>query len=351
MIDLRSDTLTTPTDAMRATMAAADVGDDVYGEDPTVNALEEHTAGLLDAEAAMFVASGTQSNLCAILAHCQRGDEYLVGQSAHTYRYEAGGAAVLGSIQPQPIDVGADGTIALADIERYIKPKPNMHHFANSKLLCLENTKDGAILPSHYVADAQALGRAHGLSLHLDGARLWNAAVGSGVTPAEIAAGFDTVSVCLSKGLGAPVGSVLVGRVDLIDEARRWRKMVGGGMRQAGILAAAGRHAIEHHLERLADDHANAARLAEGLGQIPGLKVVAQNTNMVFVERIDVDDAAQGLGEGDDFTAALAERGVRTAGGSTMRLVCHLGVSADDIDTVLGAFADAVAATSGSGRP
>ncbi len=344
MIDLRSDTLTKPTDEMRAIMAAAEVGDDVYGEDPTVNDLEAHVAALLDMEAAMFVASGTQSNLCAILAHCQRGDEYLVGQSAHTYRYEAGGAAVLGGIQPQPIEMGADGTMALTDIERYIKPKPNMNHFANSKLLCIENTKDGAILPADYVRDAQALGRANDLSLHLDGARLWNAAVGSGVAPAEIAAGFDTVSVCLSKGLGAPVGSVLVGRADLIDEARRWRKMLGGGLRQAGILAAAGRHAVDHHLERLADDHANAARLAEGLNALDGLKVTGQNTSMVFVERLDTGQAPTGLGESDAFSTALADHGVVVPGGTAMRLVCHLDVSTDDVETVIGAFGVALTA-------
>lgn len=344
MIDLRSDTLTTPTDAMRKVMADAEVGDDVYGEDPTVNDLEAHVADLLGKEAGMFVATGTQSNLCAILAHCQRGDEYLVGQSAHTYKYEAGGAAVLGGIQPQPIEVAADGTIALADIERYIKPKPNMHHFANSKLLCLENTKDGAILPADYVREAQALGRSHGLSLHLDGARLWNAAVGSGVAPSVIAEGFDTVSVCLSKGLGAPVGSVLVGRADLVDEARRWRKMLGGGMRQAGILAAAGRHAVDHHLERLADDHANAATLAERLAAIDGLRVVGQNTNMVFVERADDGGDAPGLGEGDAFSDALLAAGVKAPGGPTMRLVCHLGVSTDDLDTIVDAFGTALAA-------
>lgn len=344
MIDLRSDTLTKPTDEMRAVMAAAEVGDDVYGEDPTVNDLEAHVAGLLGMQSAMFVASGTQSNLCAILAHCQRGDEYLVGQSAHTYRYEAGGAAVLGGIQPQPIEMRADGTMALADIERYIKPKPNMNHFANSKLLCIENTKDGAILPADYVRDAQSLGRANDLSLHLDGARLWNAAVGSNVSPAAIAAGFDTVSVCLSKGLGAPVGSVLAGRADLVDEARRWRKMLGGGLRQAGILAAAGRYAVDHHLARLADDHANAARLAEGLADLDGLKVTGRNTSMVFVERLSDQEAAAGLGEADAFSQALAAEGVIAPGGTSMRLVCHLDVSSADVETVIGAFGRALAA-------
>ncbi len=344
MIDLRSDTLTKPTEAMRAAMVAADVGDDVYGEDPTVNELERHVADLLGMDAGMFVASGTQSNLCGILAHCQRGDEYLVGQSAHTFRYEAGGAAVLGGIQPQPIEMGPDGTMALEDIERYIKPKPNMYHFANSKLLCLENTKDGQILSPEYVRAAQELARAHDLSLHLDGARLWNAAVGSGASPAAIAEGFDTVSVCLSKGLGAPVGSVLVGRADLVAEARRWRKMLGGGMRQAGVIAAAGRHAVDHHLDRLADDHANAAALAAGLSTLTGLAVTAQHTNMVFVERLTADDPSAGLGEGDSFSAALEARGVRTIGGKVMRLVCHLDVAAEDVATVVDAFRGAVEA-------
>ena len=344
MIDLRSDTLTKPTDEMRAAMAAADVGDDVYGEDPTVNDLESRVAELLGMEAGMFVSSGTQSNLCGILAHCGRGDEYLVGQSAHTYRYEAGGAAVLGGIQPQPIENQPDGTIALADIERYIKPKPNMYHFANSRLLCLENTKDGQVLPADYVQAAQELARDHGLSLHLDGARLWNAAVATSVRPAEIARGFDTVSVCLSKGLGAPVGSVLVGRADLIEEGRRWRKMLGGGMRQAGIIAAAGRHAVEHHIGRLAEDHEHARLLAEGLAAVDGIKVAAQNTNMVFVDRPEPRTTVEGLWESDSFAETLSAHGVRVSGGAQIRLVCHLDISRDDIDTVISAFEAAVQA-------
>jgi threonine aldolase len=238
--------------------------------------------------------------------------------------------------------MGPDGTMALEDIERYIKTKPNMHHFANSKLLCLENTKDGQILPPAYVDAAQALARSRGLSLHLDGARLWNAAVGSGASPAAVAAGFDTVSVSLSKGLGAPVGSVLVGRSDLVAEARRWRKMLGGGMRQAGILAAAGRHAVDHHVERLADDHANAAALAEGLSTLDGLEVVAQHTNMVFVERLVDGDDATGLFEPDAFSAALEAAGVRTSGGKVLRLVCHLDVAASDVAVVVDAFRGAL---------
>lgn len=335
MIDFRSDTFTQPTEAMRAAMAQAPVGDDVYGEDPTVNQLEFEVAELLGKEAGLYLASGTQSNLCGILAHCQRGDEYLVGQNAHTYRYEAGGAAVLGSIQPQPIEMQPDGTIALEDIERSIKPKPNMHHFANSKLLCLENTKDGSILPADYVREAQALARSHGLGLHLDGARLWNAAVGSGVEPRVIADGFDTVSVCLSKGLGAPVGSVLVGSRDLIGEARRWRKMLGGGMRQAGVIAAAGLHAVRHHVDRLADDHEHAASLAAALGEIDGITIGAQNTNMTFMS-LDVPDVESVVGK-------LLAAGIKTPGTKDMRLICHLGIEAADVKTAVEAFRSALA--------
>ena len=335
-IDLRSDTLTKPTKAMREAMLSAPVGDDVYGEDPTVNELEEHVANLLGKDAALYLSSGTQSNLCAILAHCQRGDEYLVGQGAHTYRYEAGGAAVLGGIQPQPIEMGADGAMALSDIERYIKPKPNMYHFANSKLLCLENTKDGMILPADYVRDAQELARSHGLSTHLDGARLWNAAVGSNTSPASVAEGFDTVSVCLSKGLGAPVGSVLAGNSNLVEEARRWRKMVGGGMRQAGVIAAGGLHAVQNNIERLDEDHQNAARLASGLSTIPGITITGCNTNMVFAS-VDTADMTA-------FNASLLANDVQTGGGPEIRMVCHLDISADDVDQTIGAFESAIAA-------
>ncbi len=330
MIDLRSDTFTQPTPAMRDAMMAAPLGDDVYGEDPTVNELEAHVSQLLGKAAAVYVASGTQSNLCGILAHCQRGDEYLVGQTAHAYRYEAGGAAVLGSIQPQPIEVQPDGTLDLADIDRYVKRKPNMDHFAHSKLLCLENTNDGRVLPPGYVAEAQALARSHGLKVHLDGARLWNAAVATGVEPAAIADGFDTVSVCLSKGLGAPVGSVLVGSEDLIEEARRWRKMLGGAMRQAGVIAAAGLHAVKHHVDRLADDHTNAQKLAAGLADVRGVTVEASATNMAFVSLDDADPQA--------VCEALEAQNVKVSPGSPIRLVCHLGVAHDDIDRVISSF-------------
>ena len=281
-IDLRSDTVTKPTPAMRDAMARADVGDDVYGEDPTVNALQQRLADDLGFEAGLFVPSGTQSNLLALMAHCQRGDEYIVGMDAHTYKYEGGGAAVLGSIQPQPLPQSADGTLPLDAVERAIKPLDP--HFARTRLLCLENTWHGRALPLDYLAEARALCVRRGLALHLDGARLFNAAVALDVPARTIARHFDSVSVCLSKGLGAPVGSVLLGTHDLIEQARRWRKVAGGGMRQAGILAAAGLHALDHHVARLADDHARAARLADALRGVAGISVAGQHSNMVFIE-------------------------------------------------------------------
>jgi threonine aldolase len=281
-IDLRSDTVTRPGPAMREAMMQADVGDDVYGEDPTVNALQQRLADDLGFEAGLFVPSGTQSNLLALMAHCQRGDEYIVGMDAHTYKYEGGGAAVLGSIQPQPIPQAADGTLPLDVVERAIKPDDA--HFARTRLLCLENTWHGRALPLQYLAAARALCDGQGLSLHLDGARLYNAAIAQGVPARAIAAHFDSVSVCLSKGLGAPVGSVLLGTAKLIDDARRLRKMAGGGMRQAGILAAAGLYALDHHVARLADDHARAARLAAALNDLAGLQVLGQHSNMVFID-------------------------------------------------------------------
>src|SRR5581483_1051793 len=267
--DFRSDTITRPTAAMRAAMASAQVGDDVFGDDPSVNALQEEVAALLGFEAALFVSSGTQGNLIAVMSHCGRGEEVIVGQEAHTYRYEAGGGAVLGSVQPQAIANQADGTLALKDIAAAIKPDDA--HFARTRLIALENTIGGKVLPEDYVKQVRAVADSHGLAMHLDGARLWNAAVKRRVAPRVIAEGFDSVSVCLSKGLGAPVGSLLCGRREFIDRGRRIRKMLGGGMRQAGILAAAGRHALAHQFERLAEDHENAARLAAGLARHPQL--------------------------------------------------------------------------------
>jgi threonine aldolase len=327
-IDLRSDTVTLPSAAMRAAMMDAPVGDDVYGDDPTVNLLQEKTAELFGYEAALFAPSGTQSNLIALLLHCGRGDEYLVGQEAHTYKYEGGGAAVLGSIQPQPIANQPDGSIALADIAACIKPDDM--HFARSRLLALENTIGGRVLGQDYLAQATALAHARGLATHLDGARICNAAVKEGISLREAAAGFDSLSVCLSKGLGAPVGSLLCGPRDFIERGKRWRKMLGGGLRQAGILAAAGLYALEHNVERLADDHANAAALSHALAQIPALRVATPQTNIFYVE---VPPAACNA-----LRQALLREHIRATVGPHTRLVTHLGVSADDVRKIADVF-------------
>ncbi len=327
MIDLRSDTVTQPTPAMRQAMLDAELGDDVYGEDPTVTRLEQRLAGDLGLEAGLFVPSGTMSNLLGLLAHCERGDEYLVGQQAHTYKYEGGGAAVLGSIQPQPIEMAADGSLDLDLVRSYIKADD--FHFARTRLLALENTMHGKVLPLAYLAAARAFTREHGLALHLDGARLYNAAVKLGVPVREISQHFDSVSICLSKGLGAPVGSVLCGDATLIAKARRWRKVVGGGMRQAGLLAAAGLHALDHQVERLAEDHAHAAHLGTALAEL-GYQVEPVQTNMVYLAMGNEAPALQ---------AFLAERGIRISPAPRLRLVTHLDVSAGDIEAAVAAFA------------
>ena len=326
-IDLRSDTVTRPTAAMRAAIAAAEVGDDVFGDDPTVNALQRRVAEMLGKEAALFMPSGTQSNLAGIMSHCARGDEYLVGQGAHCYRYEGGGAAVLGSVQPQPLPNQADGTLALADIEAAIKPDDE--HFARTRLLALENTLGGKVLPQAYVEQATALAHARGLATHLDGARLFNAAVKQGVAAAELVRGFDSVSVCFSKGLGAPVGSALVGPRDFIGRARRVRKMLGGGLRQAGVLAAAALHALDHHVQRLAEDHALAQRLAEGISGIDGLQVVMPQTNIVFATASGARGAA--------LLQHLQQRGVLATGLIGLRFVTHLDVDRAGIDQAIAA--------------
>jgi len=332
LIDLRSDTVTRPTQAMRVAMAAADVGDDVYGEDPSVNRLEALAAEMLGTEAALFVASGTQSNLLALMSHCGRGDEYIAGQDAHCYSNEGGGAAVLGSIQPQPLAFEADGTLDLAGVAGVIKPAD--YHFARTRLLCLENTQGGKVLPLDYLARARVFTLERNLALHLDGARIFNAAVGLGVAVTEISRHFDSVSVCLSKGLGAPVGSLLCGSRALVDSARRWRKMVGGGMRQAGVLAAAGIVALSGHVERLAEDHENARKLDLGLAEIRGLDVdvTAVQTNMVFV---GVADHAVG-----PLAGFLKERGILVFAQEKLRLVTHLDITAADVETVIAAFRD-----------
>jgi threonine aldolase len=335
-VDLRSDTVTRPTDAMRAAMASAEVGDDVFGDDPSVNALQEKIAAMLGKEAALFVPSGTQSNLVGIMSHCGRGDEYIVGQMAHTYRWEGGGAAALGSVQPQPLEHEADGSLALAAIEAAIKPDDD--HFAKSRLLCLENTIGGKVLPVSYLSAACALAKGRGLATHLDGARLFNAAVaiaaGSGMSAGDtalaIAAPFDSVSVCFSKGLGAPIGSALVGSREFIRAAHRWRKMVGGGMRQAGVVAAAALHALDHHVDRLAEDHALARRLAEGLRGLPGLTVEAPQTNILFAEL--KGDRAAGL------IAHLKSRGVLATGLYRLRFVTHLDVDGEGADRAVAAM-------------
>lgn len=330
-VDLRSDTVTRPTDAMREAMRAAEVGDDVYGEDPTVDALQHRLADDLGFEAGLFVPSGTQSNLLALLAHCERGDEYLVGMDAHTYKFEGGGAAVLGSIQPQPIVQADDGSLPLDRVAAAIKPIDP--HFARTRLLALENTWHGRTLPLDYLRQAGALARDRGLGIHLDGARLFNAAVACGVPAREIARHFDTVSICLSKGLGAPVGSVLVGPHALIEKARRWRKVCGGGWRQAGMLAAACLHALDHHVDRLAEDHARAARLAQRLAAIDGPTVLGQHTNMVFVD-VPVDHLRA-------LDAHLRDAGIRISIGTlpTLRLVTHLDVDDAGIERTADAFA------------
>ena len=332
-VDLRSDTVTQPTAAMRQAMLAAPLGDDVFGDDPSVLALQERIAALTGKQAALFMPTGTQSNLCGLMAHCQRGDEYLVGQSAHTYRYEGGGAAVLGSIQPQPLAQDARGQMSLADIAAAIKPDDA--HFARTRLLALENTWNGQRMPMDYLQQASALARQHGLAVHLDGARVMNAAVDQAAAHGSdaftelraITDLFDSVSVCFSKGLGAPVGSALCGSKELIQKAHRARKMLGGGMRQSGVLAAAALHALDHHVQRLSDDHGLAQRLADGLHGLPGLTVRSAQTNIVFVDVAD--------GRGPALLEHLQRDNVLATGLLGLRFVTHLDVDAAGIDHAL----------------
>jgi threonine aldolase len=338
LVDLRSDTVTRPSPGMRRAMMDAEVGDDVFGDDPTVNRLQALAAELLGFEAGLIMPSGTQSNLAALMTHCQRGDEYLVGQNAHTYRYEGGGAAVLGSIQPQPLENEPDGSMALERIAAAIKPDDP--HFARTRLLALENTIGGKALPLPYQHAATDLAHERGLATHLDGARLFNAAIALGVAPNEVAAGFDSVSVCLSKGLGAPVGSLLLGSRDFIDRARRPRKMLGGGLRQAGVLAAAGFYALEHQVARLADDHANAQRLADGLRGIDEVAVDGPHTNMVFAT-VPAERLAS-------LVAFMQQRGILLLARSPMlRLVTHLDVDRAGIDRAVAAFREFFARRAG----
>ncbi|EGQ7963660.1 low-specificity L-threonine aldolase [Vibrio vulnificus] len=327
-MDFRSDTVTRPTPAMREAMANAIVGDDVYGDDPTVNELEAFAAKEAGFEAALFTTSGTQANLLGLMAHCERGDEYLCGQQAHNYRYEAGGAAVLGSIQPQPIENNPDGTLPFDKLTAAIKPDDS--HFARTKLLSLENTINGKVLPLSYLQEARAFVNKHNLKLHLDGARVYNAATALDVPVRDIAQYFDSMTICLSKGLGAPVGSLLLGSKEYIAKARRLRKMVGGGMRQAGILAAAGKLALTEQVAQLKVDHANAKALAQGLSELPGVHVNPDfvQTNIVFAkldDGIDIDAIAQ----------KLAKESIIITPGNPIRFVTHKDISRQDIDLFL----------------
>ena len=331
LVDLRSDTITRPTPAMREAGLRAPVGDDVMGDDPSVNALQSRLAAELGFESGLFVASGTQSNLLALMAHCERGDEYLVGSEAHTFKYEGGGAAVLGSIQPQPIPQSADGSLPLDLVARAIKPEGDPH-FAKSRLLALENTWAGRVLPRDYIQRAGDLARSRGLGFHLDGARLYNAAIAEGIEPREITRHFDSVSICFSKGLGAPIGSMLLGSRVLIDRARRWRKVVGGGWRQAGLLAAMANHALDHHVQRLADDHRRAGDLAQGLRSVPGVSVEGPHTNMVFIT-VPAESVAS-------LDAHLRTRQIRLAiSKPEVRLVTHLDISDAGVQRTVDAFA------------
>jgi len=339
LVDLRSDTVTQPTAGMREAMISAPLGDDVLGDDPSVIHLQEKIADMLGFEAALFMPTGTQSNLCGILAHCQRGDEYIVGQKAHTYLWEGGGAAVFGSVQPQPLNHQADGSLALDDIEAAIKPDDA--HFARTRLLALENTIGGKLIPMAYIEQATQFAHSKGLATHLDGARLFNAAVAQAVQRGTnackeakvIASCFDSVSVCFSKGLGTPVGSALCGSKDFIYRAHRIRKMAGGGMRQAGLLAAAATYALDHHIDRLADDHALMRELASGLDGIPGLHMESPHTNILFIELSGpARDRAAGL---LDY---LRSRGILATGLYRLRFVTHLDVDAPGIHQAVQAI-------------
>ncbi len=325
-MDFRSDTVTKPTEAMRKAMAEAIVGDDVYGDDPTVNDLEQWAAERHGFEAALFTTSGTQANLLGLMAHCERGDEYLCGQQAHNYKFEAGGAAVLGSIQPQPIENNPDGTIDFAKLKAAIKPDDC--HFARTKLLSLENTINGKVLPLSYLAQAREFVDANALSLHLDGARVYNAAVALDIDVKEIAQYFDSMTICLSKGLAAPIGSLLLGNREFIAKARRIRKMVGGGMRQAGILAAAGKLALTEQVEQLKLDHSNAKLLANQLAELPGFSVNPEfvQTNIVFA-KLDASVDIHAIAE------KLQQHGITISAGNPVRFVTHKDISQQDILT------------------
>lgn len=329
-LDLRSDTVTQPTPEMRDVIAQASVGDDVYAEDETTNELEALGAAITGFEASLFCPSGTQSNLIALLTHCQRGDEYIVGQEAHTYKYEGGGGAVFGSIQPQPLDFEEDGTLNLTKIEKNIKKDD--YHFARTKLICIENTQSGKALPLDYLDECREFATNRNLLLHLDGARLFNAARKHDVDAVRITQNFDSVSICLSKGLGCPVGSLLCGPKNFIHEARRWRKVLGGGMRQAGIIAAAGIYALENNIERLSEDQHNAEALARGLSRIDkiGVRYEETQTNMLFLTFPE-----EAL---DALHVFLLQHGILIPKGKNIRIVTHLGIDRVDADYIVSCF-------------
>ncbi|MDO6635366.1 low-specificity L-threonine aldolase [Pseudoalteromonas carrageenovora] len=330
MIDFRSDTVTQPSKAMRDVMYNAPVGDDVYGDDPSVNTLEAYACERFNFDAALYCSSGTQANLLALMAHCERGDEYICGQNAHNYKFEGGGAAVLGSIQPQPIENEKDGSLCFNKVAAAIKPDDS--HFANTRLLSLENTIGGKVLPLEYLAQARDFVNTHNLALHLDGARAFNAAAELNVDITAITKHFDSVSICLSKGLGAPIGSLLLGSQELINKARRWRKVLGGGMRQAGMLAAAGQYALENNVTRLSDDHGNARYLANKLNELNGFSVDMSNTtNMVYASYSGGTNISKIANE-------LAQQGILISPSKQLRLVTHLDITGEDIDTFLNAL-------------
>lgn len=335
VFDFRSDTVTQPDDDMRAAMAAASVGDDVYGDDETTASLEHRVAGMLGKQAGLFVSSGTQSNLIAILCHAARGEEFLSGQSYHSIHYEAGGASVLGGIVPCALPVDTAGRLSAEDIRNAVKPD-DVHHPV-TRLLCLENTVNGRVQTAAHLADLCAVARRHDLLCHLDGARLMNAAVASQTDVQNFTSGFDSISLCLSKGLGAPVGSVLVGDRAFITKARRLRKMLGGGMRQVGVLAAAGHHALDHNIDRLAEDHIRAHRLAETLSAIDGVRIDrdAVETNMVYMHLPEH--------QRDGLKPYLAKRGLTISPAKQdFRLVVHKDISDQATDSLAEAVSDYV---------
>lgn len=329
-LDFRSDTVTKPCPLMREAIAKAEVGDDYYRDDISVRELEQFAAELFGKEAALLTPSGTQSNLIAIMSHCQRGDAYIVGDRSHSYLRELGGAAMVAGVQPQVVQTQPDGTLSLKDIEASLFPASIL--FAPVRLIALENTIEGKVLPLDYLRDVAALANQRGLPVHLDGARIFNAASALGCPVSDIAHHSDTISFCLSKGLGAPVGSVLVGSAQMIETARRHRQMLGGGMRQAGILAAAGLFALKNNMGRLTDDHMRANKLAATLSDIPGLSVQSPQTNMVFC---DIDRSIQ-----DRFSDYLNKNGICVSGTpARQRWVTHLGIDDTALSTTLDLLA------------